>query len=53
MENIEERDPEWWETFEGILDKIEELHKENLELKEKICILKTVKKPRKPRTKKI
>lgn len=45
-------EPQWWETFDGVLLKLEELYKENLELKEKICMLKTVKKPRKPRTKK-
>lgn len=32
--------PQWWETFDGILEKLEELHKENLELKQEIVKLK-------------
>jgi hypothetical protein len=44
MEYIEENNvQEWWETFEGVLGKMEELYKENLELKEELSILKTTK----------
>lgn len=42
---------EWHETFDGILSKLEEIYKENLELKKELLILKT-KKTRKPKTKK-
>jgi hypothetical protein len=31
-----EKEIEWWQTFEGVLLKMEELYKENLALKEQI-----------------
>ncbi len=38
---------EWWESFDGILDKLRELRDENLELKKENAILKQTKTRRK------
>jgi len=50
MDNIielKDREMEWWETFDGVLSKLEELRKENLQLKEELLILKKRKRRKK------
>lgn len=32
----EEKELEWWETFDGIIDKLKELRDENIKLKEQL-----------------